>query len=95
MNCPACGDDLMANAYSCRCGWKGQAPRVFTRDERKPYNPNDPAILAAKARCMAEMAKFGKTPPSRDWAYRIIDRAQAGDRVSPAVLAKAHAAVSA
>lgn len=51
--------------------------------------------IAAKARCMAEVAKFGKTPPSRDWAYKIIDRAQAGDRVAPAVLAKARAAVSA
>jgi len=89
MNCPKCGDDLMANAYACRCGWKGQAPRVFTRTEHRPYNPDDPAILAAKARCMAEMARFGKTPPSRDWAHKIIQRRDDGEVIPPAVLAKA------
>ena len=43
-----------------------------------------------------EIAKsLSVAPPSRDWAYKIIGRAQAGDRVAPAVLAKARAAVSA
>lgn len=52
-----------------------------------------PEWQEAKARCMAEVAKFGKTPPSRDWAHKIIQRRDAGEIIPPAVLAKALAAV--
>lgn len=93
MNCPKCGDDLMANTYTCRCGWKGQAPRVFTRTEHRPYNPNDPAVLAAIARCMDAASRLGRQTPSRDWAHKIVARRDAGEIIAPAVLAKALTAI--
>ena len=88
MNCPACGDDLLPNAHNCRCGWKAYG----TRTDYRPYNRNDPSLLAAKERA-AEIAKCGRGEPSRDWAHKIVARRDAGEIIAPAVLAKALTAI--
>ena len=87
MICPTCGDDLLPNAHNCRCGWKAYG----TRTDYRPYNRNDPALLAAKERA-AEISKCGRGEPSRKWAYDLIQRRDDGEVIPPAVLAKALAA---
>lgn len=94
MNCPECTSELMTGSYACKCGWKGIPPRILPpREAWKPYNAQDPEIVAARERCMASMKQFMNKSPSRDWAYRIIERHKAGEILSTIQIEKAYKAV--
>jgi len=64
-------------------------PSPTKRLEKKPYNPNDPAIVEARERCMETMRTLtiGGTP-SRAWAYIAQERHESKEhRLNPEELA--------
>lgn len=71
-----------------------QAQKVVPRGdvlalEKKPntYNPNDPELVAARDRCMANMRKMNfQKQGNRDWAYRVIAKHDITHDVEPEAL---------
>lgn len=67
--------------------------------DKRGYNPNDPAILAAKARCMETVAKLHASmgnpfsKPSNNWANKILARHEAGEVIPPDSLRMARTAL--
>ena len=84
MNCPECGETIFAGNYKCGCGWKVAVSYEPKRYHGPPAPLQTPEWVAAKERCMANMRKLSFSGPgNRDWAYKLMERAEAGEVLAP------------
>lgn len=84
MNCPECSETIFAGSYKCACGWK-QVSSLVARRYDAPINPIQTTEWKdAKERCMANMRKMNFSKPgTREWAYRLMARHEAGEVLLP------------
>lgn len=47
------------------------------------FNPNNPDVIAARERCMANIKNFKFAPASNLWAYKILTRRGNGENIPP------------
>lgn len=94
MNCPECGETIFAGSYKCGCGWK-QVVSLTARRYEGPINPIQTTEWKdAKDRCLANMRKMNfNKPGNRDWAYKLMERHNAGEVLTPAQYELAYNAV--
>lgn len=84
MNCPECSETIFAGSYKCACGWKVQVSTEQSRYKGPPVPVQTPEWHAAKDRCMANMRKMNFSKPgTREWAYRLMARHEAGEVLLP------------
>lgn len=82
MNCPDCSEPLAVGVYRCACGWQGIEP--VKRYHGPPVPEETPELLAAKARAMESARKLSfNKPGNRDWAYRLMAKLEAGEKLTP------------
>lgn len=84
MNCPDCSEPLAAGVFRCACGWSANVapqPKIY----RGPPVPIEtPELISARSRAvaMAKKLSFSKQG-TRDWAYRLMARHDAGEVLTP------------
>lgn len=84
MNCPECSEPLYPNSVRCACGWKAPQHTEVKRYEGPRRPLETPELIAARARAMASMRKLSfNKPGNRDWAYKLMDRHEAGEVLEP------------
>ena len=61
--------------------------------ERIKFNPNNPEIIEARERCMANIKNFKFAPATNLWAYKILTRHGNGEHIPPDSLRMAREAI--
>ena len=61
--------------------------------ERIRFNPNQPDIVAAREKCLANIKNFKFAPATNMWAYAILTRHGNGEDIPPDSLRMAQEAI--